>query len=315
MSEKVDEKTGEVIKYVPVSVEKYDANDPIQLYMNPVMFDQLQRFGRLLASSQLVPGHLQGQESNCALIIAQAFRWKMDPLNVAQATYIVSGKLGYEGKLIAAVINASSKLDKTLNYEYKGDGDGRVVRVFGTLKGEDKPREVIGTLKKWKTRNSQWTDNPDQMLSYRGAREWARRHMPEAVLGVQSIDEVEEIAEDEARKVLPEVLDTILSSKDVKATDDPPERGIKVVEVEAEVVEKEKPEPKKKEKKYKVGDVLPNGKIIEELDDKGQPAVVRKPKSAPASEPDPEPGEAIAQEMEPKEKMSKEDEDIDGLFS
>ncbi len=303
--EKVDEKKIEVkTKYVPVSVEKYDPDDPVQLYMNPQMFDQLQRFGNMLASSELVPAHLRGQPGNCSLVAAQAFRWRMDPFNVAQATYVVSGKLGYEGKLIAAVINASSKLATTLNYEYKGEGLDRTVRVFATLKGEDKPREIIGTVKAWKQdRNPKWKEMPDQMLSYRGAREWARRHMPEAVLGVQSIDEVEEIAAVEAQKVLPEVLEGILTSKDVKATDDPPERGKKVVEVEAEVVEK-KPDPKKKEKKHKVGDVLPNGKIIEELDDKGQPAVVRKPKPATGGPVEPE-----------HKQMSKEDEDIDGLFS
>ena len=42
----------------------------------------------------------------------------------------------------------------------------------------------------WTTSNEQWKKNPDQMLAYRGAREWARRYMPEAVLGIHADDDL-----------------------------------------------------------------------------------------------------------------------------
>ena len=92
--------------------------------------------------------------------------------------------------MIAAVVNASGKLKGSLDYRYSGVGDQRTVTVIGALVNADEPREVVGTVGGWKTSNEQWKKNPDQMLAYRGAREWARRYMPEAVLGIQADDDL-----------------------------------------------------------------------------------------------------------------------------
>ena len=37
-----------------------------------------------------------------------------------------------------------------------------------------------------------WTTQPDQQLMYHGTRVWARRHMPELMLGVWSPEEFDE---------------------------------------------------------------------------------------------------------------------------
>lgn len=169
-----------------------DFNDPVAVYLDSDIFGQLQRVAKLMASASLVPNHLRGEQKlgDCFLVAAQAFRWRMDPFAVAQATYVVSGKLGYEGKLIAGIVNASGKLAGSLNYEYSGEGDGRTVVVSGKIKGDDAPRTIKGDVAGWKTSNEQWKKNPDQILAYRGAREWARRHMPEVVLGIQADEEI-----------------------------------------------------------------------------------------------------------------------------
>jgi hypothetical protein len=145
-----------------------------------------------MSSASLAPAHLRGEGKlgDCFLVAAQAFRWRMDPFSVAQHTYVLSGKLGYEGKLIAAVVNSSGKLQGSLDYRYSGSGDQRSVTVSGKLLNDAEPREIVGTVGGWKTSNEQWKKNPDQMLAYRGAREWARRYMPEAVLGIQAEDDL-----------------------------------------------------------------------------------------------------------------------------
>jgi hypothetical protein len=169
-----------------------DFSDPVAIYLDSDIFGQLQRVAKLMSSASLAPAHLRGEGKlgDCFLVAAQAFRWRMDPFSVAQHTYVLSGKLGYEGKLIAAVVNASGKLQSSLDYRYSGAGDQRSVTVSGKLIGDAEPREVVGTVGGWKTGNEQWKKNPDQMLAYRGAREWARRYMPEAVLGVQAEDDL-----------------------------------------------------------------------------------------------------------------------------
>ena len=169
-----------------------DFNDPVAVYLDSDIFGQLQRVAKLMSSASLAPAHLRGEGKlgDCFLVAAQAFRWRMDPFAVAQHTYVLSGKLGYEGKLIAAIVNASGKLQGSLDYRYSGAGDQRSVTVSGKLVGDAEPREVVGTVAGWKTGNEQWKKNTDQMLAYRGAREWARRYMPEAILGIHADDDL-----------------------------------------------------------------------------------------------------------------------------
>lgn len=165
---------------IPVTFAKNDAR---AMYLDTGVFEQLQRVAMALSKSALVPAHLREKPADCLLVTAQAMRWNADPLVVAQHSYVTpQGRLGYEGKLAAAVVNAS--LDEELSYEYSNVGGDRKVVVSGKFGG--KVRTVEGFASKWKTTNKQWTDDPDQMLAYRGARHWARRHMPHLLLGVQA---------------------------------------------------------------------------------------------------------------------------------
>jgi hypothetical protein len=44
-----------------------------------------------------------------------------------------------------------------------------------------------------RTKNEQWTKQPDQMLAYSGSRIWGRRHCPEVLLGMLFADELEDM--------------------------------------------------------------------------------------------------------------------------
>ncbi len=171
---------------------QFDADDPVALYMDGGVFEQLQRVAKLMAASALVPEHLRGKVADCSLVAAQAFRWRTDPFAVAQHTFVLKGKLGYEGKLIAAVVNSHRNTEGRLSYTYSGEGKTRSVVVSGRIRGEAKDRTVEGNVERWATDNEQWRKDPDQMLAYRGARQWARRHMPEAMIGIQADEEVRE---------------------------------------------------------------------------------------------------------------------------
>lgn len=190
---------------VPSAIPDFDRSDPVSLYLNAGLFGQLQRVARLMSTSKLVPEPFRStpatkdrpaedRTSDCFLVAAQAMRWGIDPFAAAQCCHVVKGRLGYEGKLIAAVINSRPEVERRLNYKYSGEGRARRVRVVARLRGEHEERDVEGTVGEWATDNEKWRTTPDQMLSYRGAREWARRHLPEALLGVYSDDEVREIA-------------------------------------------------------------------------------------------------------------------------
>lgn len=321
----------ELVKRDKSAVTQFDPDNAVALYLDPSIFEQVQRIATMMSRSQLVPKHLQSvygrdaegkvvmtenKVSDCFLVCAQAFRWRMDPFSVAQHTFVLSGKLGYEGKLIAALINTNRNLDRRLNYTYEGSGLQRKVTVSGRLKGEDKDRVVSGTIAEWQTQNPKWKDIPDQMLSYRGAREWARRHMPEAVLGVQADEEVEEIALTESPRngavARPESLEAVIDETEhpeisaftrpdsVQAADDAkpePAREHVVVSTKGEVSSghgpaPEPPQERKKQPPRKPPLVAPEQVVLTPTSTvtvvrtQGGPVAVARPEPAPEVDPE-----------------------------
>lgn len=142
-----------------------------------------------MATAKLVPQALQKSPGDCFLVIGLAVRWGMDPFAVAQEVSVIRGHLMVSGKLTAAALNTSGRLAERLNYTFSGEGDGRTVTVTGRLTNEVEPRTVTVRLKDVRTENEVWKKQPDQQLTYSGARLWARRHLPEVMLGVYDRDE------------------------------------------------------------------------------------------------------------------------------
>ncbi|HWW46274.1 MAG TPA: hypothetical protein VNZ94_00345 [Xanthobacteraceae bacterium] len=190
-------------------------SDPIAV-LDTARFEHMQRIANVMAHSNLIPDALCTEKdekgdkvylpiervtANCFLVVNQAVRWNMDPFAVAQCVSVVHGKLCYEGKLIAAVIEG--KLGFELEYEIEGTGDSMKVVVSATRDGKPvldskgKPKVAEGTVGEWKTegRGSPWNarGGHPRMLRYRGAREWSRIHSPGLILGVYSDDEMEDL--------------------------------------------------------------------------------------------------------------------------
>lgn len=211
---------------------------PLANLFDTARFEHLQRISQLIATSSLLPKHLWGFEdkynlveatANCFRIVNQAVRWGIDPFAAVDETYVVHGRLGYQGKLIAAVVNTKCGLASGLRYLYagkKGTDDFACVCY-----GSDRPvtpeaRELLlryvrdddmdalnaldeldvkavrvsfGQAKTFekdgKTVKGSWKD-PEQKLSYNAATKWARRHSPEVILGVLTDDDLDRIALD-----------------------------------------------------------------------------------------------------------------------
>lgn len=158
----------------------------------PQGFDQAMRFADVMAKSKMVPRHFQGKPEECLVIIEQAMRWEMSPYAVIQCASMIHDRPMYEGKLVAAVVNARGPaygLQGRLHFDYTGANDTRKITVWGMLDGRREEVECI--IRDVRTSNEQWKKQPDQQLAYHGSRVWARRHMPELMLGVYSPEEFE----------------------------------------------------------------------------------------------------------------------------
>lgn len=152
-----------------------------------------------LAKTSMVPESLKGKsfeetKGNLLLVVEQAARWGFSPFAVMGSASVIRGRLMWEGKVIAAAITAH--LGTRLRYDYSGTGENMKVVVSGLLPGDEEPRTIQGTVSEWKTTRdgSPWSSprNYPRQLAYRGAREWARIHAPEVILGIYADDEFED---------------------------------------------------------------------------------------------------------------------------
>lgn len=141
-----------------------------------------------------LPVHLRGNVGDCLAIITQAMLWNMNPFAVAQKTHIVNGTLGYEAQLVNAVVQNSGAVRGAPVYEYRGEGDSLECRVGFVLRGQTEV--TFGewlSIKQPTTKNSPlWKTNPKQQLGYLQLKNWARAFAPGAILGVYTVDELQD---------------------------------------------------------------------------------------------------------------------------
>lgn len=175
------------------------------LILNSDAMRDVMAFASMMAGGRAtVPTHLQGNPSDCAAVVMQAMRWRMDPFVVAQKTHVVSGHLGYEAQLVNAVVCGSGAIIGRPSYEYFGKWDGVNgktsndfsvgVTISAQIKGESEPRTLqvsMGTV--GKVRNSPlWEADPRQQIAYLAVKRWSRMHTPDVLLGVYTPDEFEQ---------------------------------------------------------------------------------------------------------------------------
>jgi hypothetical protein len=173
-------------------------------------FGEALQFANVMASSKGgVPKHLRGDTGACLRIVLQAAEWRMSPYGVADKSYFVNDKIAFESQLIHAVVESRAPLQKRLRCDYEGEGPERLCICTGMLKGEVDPL-IYKTpkIKDIKVKNSPlWAQDPDQQLWYYATRSWARRYVPDVLLGIYSREELEaegdQIGPDKAKDITP----------------------------------------------------------------------------------------------------------------
>jgi hypothetical protein len=167
--------------------------------VQPQVYDVMWRLAQAMAGAGSMPKHLKNNPGDCFRIIEFANRIGQSPFALADSSFEIGGKIGYDGKAIAAMVNACPKLEGSLRYEYEGEGKSLAITVIGRLRGEHQDRRVRVTFEQGladsRGARERWSKDGDQMLVYYGARRWARRHTPEVILGMYSYDELRAAAE------------------------------------------------------------------------------------------------------------------------
>lgn len=174
------------------------------IFLDMERFANAQRVGQLLASSTLVPKQFQGSVANCVIALNLADRLRVDPFMMMQNMYVVGQKPGIEGKMIIALIEGSG-LYSTLKFKFEGEGvtNKKVKRpdVCIAYATELKTGEVVeGPPVSWAmaeaegwVSNQKWHTMPDLMFRYRAAAFFGRVNCPGALLGLRTVEEIEDI--------------------------------------------------------------------------------------------------------------------------
>ena len=181
---------------------------------------QAQKTAEIFASSQLVPKHLQGKVADCIIALGMAKEMNVNPLLVLQNIYFVSGKAGWSTQFMVARANCSGAIKGRITWKTIQDGTVEVdrnrqvpnisVTAYATLADGGDVIEATADMRMavgegW-TVNPKYRSMPAHMLKWRSATMLIRLYLPEVMMGLHSVDELETVDLAPARvDVTPEV--------------------------------------------------------------------------------------------------------------
>ena len=179
---------------------KQNAPTPIQ------EFSDNWRMATQLAKSTIIPQTYQNKPENVIVAIGMAQKLGLDPFSVMQNLNIIKGKTSWSGSFCRTLIEKSNKYSN-LQLIFVGEKGTESYGCY--MKGIDRETgEIIkgpevnmkmARSEGW-TSNTKWLNMPELMLSYRATSFFARVYVPEALNGVQTAEEIEDIFNSSSHK-------------------------------------------------------------------------------------------------------------------
>lgn len=164
-------------------------------------FELMQRVGKALSMSTLVPQQYQGSLPNCLIALEMAQRIGASPLMVCQNLYVVHGRPGWSAKFLIATFNQCGRFD-AIRYDWQGKPGSEDWGCRAYSKERSTGEKIIGPLitmalaKKegWSEKSgSKWKTIPELMLMYRAAAWMVNTHAPEISMGLNSAEEISDV--------------------------------------------------------------------------------------------------------------------------
>ena len=177
----------------PAVVEKTEDN-PLEMYRG--QFKIAQQY----AKSDLVPPTFKEKPANVMIAMGLSEKIGIDLFTIMQNLTIVKGKIGWTGSFCKTLIERTGKYTD-IEYIYVGekgkDNFGCYLQAVEKATGKVIKGTTIDVAmvkaEHWNT-NSKWNTMTEQMLGYRAASFFARLHCPEALSGIYTSEENEDIS-------------------------------------------------------------------------------------------------------------------------
>ena len=166
------------------------------VWENKDSFNQLLRAAQMLSQTSIIPQSYQNKPQDCFVAIEMANRMGVSPMVVMQNMYVVKGKPSWAGQACTMLINSCGKF-KDVKHIYTGEKGKPNRGCYVTATRISDGSQVDGVevtmqmaqAEGW-TSNSKWRNMPELMLAYRASAFFARVYCPEAMMGVQTAEEV-----------------------------------------------------------------------------------------------------------------------------
>jgi hypothetical protein len=164
-------------------------------------FELMQRVGKALASSSLIPQRFQNNLPNCLIALEMAHRIGASPLMVMQNLYVVYGNPGWSAKFLIATFNQCGRF-AAIRYRWVGTkgkddwGCRAFSKEFSTGEEIQGPLIDIALAKKegwYGKKDSKWQTIPELMLMYRSAAWMINTHAPEISMGLKTGEEIADV--------------------------------------------------------------------------------------------------------------------------
>jgi hypothetical protein len=194
------------------------------VYSSIQSFESAQRIAASLAESTIVPVMYRGKAGlgNCIVAIEIANRMGMSPFQVMQNLDVIHGRPSWRSQFIIGLIQGSNRFDG-FTYDETADSCQCLAVLKTTGEQVSGPRITMDMARKegW-TKNAKWQSMPQAMLRYRAASAFGRFHIPDLLLGIQSVEENEvieaevEVVQETAESKLEQINSTFMPKTEVE---------------------------------------------------------------------------------------------------
>ena len=165
-----------------------------------------------LAKSDILPDNYKNKPQNVVIAVGLARQMDLPPFTVMQNLSIIRGKTSWSGSFCKTLIERTGKF-KDLELNYIGEkGKDTYGCYLSAIRVSDnkliKGPEVTMKMAKdegW-TSNKKWLTLTDLMLAYRCQSFFCRLYVPEAMNGIYTDDEINEININNQRKPVEDIL-------------------------------------------------------------------------------------------------------------
>lgn len=172
----------------------------ISIFSSIQAFEDGQRIAKSIMGSDLVPTSYKNNPANTLIALEIANRIGVSPFMVMQNLDIIKGKPSWSSTFIISAINSCGKFSP-LRFEFSGEGDEYGCEAVATDLSTGEPvRSPKVTWKMVKAEGwlqktgSKWKTMPELMFRYRSASFFGRLYTPEILNGMQSVEEMLDIA-------------------------------------------------------------------------------------------------------------------------